>query len=285
MGYDRSGAALGIFFAFLIVSNGAMTAFALASGFGGAVALLMWSVGLSAMAALKLAGRRLSDLGWNWGPAKYHVIALALPIVYCLVTYDGAALLGLVRVAPPERMRAFVNAAHTSFLGAWVSVIAAFVIIASAGMLQTATNALGEEIGWRGFLVPRFVALWGFAGGALAVGVVWCAWHVPLILLGDYNAGGDIRFELASFAVMVLAKSGPIAWLRQRAHSLWPCVTFHASHNLVVQGIFDPLTVRGPGEVTMVGEFGVVMALVVLLASLPFWVMGLRLPSAQTQLA
>jgi hypothetical protein len=101
---------------------------------------------------------------------------------------------------------------------------------------------------------------------------------VPLILLGNYNAGGSIGFELASFAIMVLAMSGPIAWLRLKAGSFWPCVTFHASHNLLVQGIFDPLSGRGSGQVTMVGEFGVVMALVVFFTALPFWLMGLRRP-------
>ena len=280
---EHARADLGIFFALLLIASGALTAFALLSGFGGALSLLMWSVGLSAMAALKLTGRRLSELGWQWGAAKYHVVALALPAAYCTITYGVAALIGLIRFAPAEKLNAFVAAAHTAFLGPLWGVIGAFAVIASAGFLQTMTNALGEEIGWRGFLVPRLVGLWGFAGGALAVGVVWSAWHMPLILLGNYNSGGAIPFELTSFAVMVVAMSGPIAWLRLRAQSLWPCASFHASHNLLVQGIFDPLTVRGPNGITMVGEFGIVMAIVVLLASIPFWVLGLRLPPAPTQ--
>jgi membrane protease YdiL (CAAX protease family) len=279
----RAHSDLAIFFALLLLSSGVLTAFALLSGFAGAVALLMWCVGMSAMAALKLTGRPLAELGWNWGETKFHVLACALPALYCVLTYCGAAFFGLVRLAPPEKIDGFVRGAHTAFLGPSFGAAAAFAVILCAGMLQTMTNALGEEIGWRGFLVPRLVDLWGFVGGALGVGAVWCAWHMPLIVLGNYNSGGDLRFELASFAVMVLAMSGPIAWLRLRAQSLWPCVTFHAAHNLIVQGIFDPLTVRGPNAVTMVGEFGVVMACVVSLVSLPFWVLGLRLPPAETQ--
>ena len=42
---------------------------------------------------------------------------------------------------------------------------------------------LGEEIGWRGFMTPRLVALFG-KPGLLVAGVIWALWHTPFILLG-----------------------------------------------------------------------------------------------------
>lgn len=271
---DRVGATLIVFLGILLVACAGLNLFLLASGFGGTIGLLMWSVGLSAILALKLTGRSLAELGWSWGGAKYHLLAAALPGLYCLLSYGGASLLGLANFAAPERTALVVKTAHAGFLGAPFDFPVALAVIACAGILQTMPLAIGEEIGWRGFLAPRMVALWGFAAGTLASGMIWAAWHAPLILLGNYNAGGDIRFELVSFAVMVLAMSGPAVWLRLRAQSFWPCATLHASHNLLVQGIFDPLSGRGPGRITMVGEFGVAMALTVLLLSLPFWFLG-----------
>jgi membrane protease YdiL (CAAX protease family) len=95
-------------------------------------------------------------------------------------------------------------------------------------------------------------------------------------VLSGYNGGGDVRFEILSFAIGVVAISGPMTWLRLRSGSLWPCAVLHASHNLFVQGVFDRLTTRGDGAITVVGEFGVVFAGSLLLVSLPFWTMGMR---------
>lgn len=138
------------------------------------------------------------------------------------------------------------------------------------------SSSLGEEIGWRGFLTPRLTAMSGFLIASLVAGAVWAAWHLPLIVLSNYNGGGDIRFELLSFGVGVIALSGAMAWLRLRAGSLWPCATLHASHNLFIQQVFDRLTTRGAGEITVVGEFGILFAGTVVLVCLPFWIMGIR---------
>jgi membrane protease YdiL (CAAX protease family) len=272
---DRADGALIIFLGLLLASWAGLNLFLLASGFGATIGLLMWSVGLSAILALKWTGRSLGELGWNWGAGKYHLLAFVLPAAYCLLSYGGAWLLHLANFAAPEKVAVMVKTGHAGFVGAPFEFPVALAVVLCAGILQTMPLAIGEEIGWRGFLAPRLVALWGFAAGTLVTGVIWAAWHMPLIVLGNYNAGGDIRFELLSFAIMVLAMSGPVMWLRLRAQSFWPCATLHASHNLLVQGIFDPLAGRGPGRITMVGEFGVVMALTVLLVSLPFWFLGM----------
>jgi len=55
----------------------------------------------------------------------------------------------------------------------------------------------------------------------------------------------------------------------------------HAAHNLFLQNFFDPLSGRGDNAITMVGEFGVILAAVSLLVSLPFWWAGARLARTQ----
>jgi membrane protease YdiL (CAAX protease family) len=39
--------------------------------------------------------------------------------------------------------------------------------------------SLGEEFGWRGFLLPRLQARWGALAAALAIGIIWGVWHLP----------------------------------------------------------------------------------------------------------
>ena len=76
--------------------------------------------------------------------------------------------------------------------------------------------------------------------------------------------------------VMITAISGAFAWLRLQSGSLWPAVTLHASHNLFLQTIFDPMSTRDDSHITMVGEFGVITAGMCVLICLPFWIAGMR---------
>lgn len=102
--------------------------------------------------------------------------------------------------------------------------------------------ALGEEIGWRGFLVPELSKTVSFTGTALISGVVWALWHYPILIFADYNAGTATWYALTCFTVMVVAISFVFAWLRLKSGSLWTGALLHASHNLYVQNIFTPLT-------------------------------------------
>jgi membrane protease YdiL (CAAX protease family) len=47
------------------------------------------------------------------------------------------------------------------------------------GVARSLANALGEEIGWRGFLVPELSRKMSFTGTAILSGAVWSCWHYP----------------------------------------------------------------------------------------------------------
>lgn len=263
-----------VWLAFAVALQSAIVAFGFTRFF---VTALMWSVAIAAMLALKLTGQSLKSLGWGWGPARYHWIALLLPLVYAGIAYGGAAAAGLIEFATPTSRTAIAESLGLQSLSPALGFIATVLIIGTIGMVQSLSTGLGEEIGWRGFLTPRLTAMSGFIVATLITGVIWSSWHIPMLVLSDYNGGGDQRFEIASFMILVIAISGAFAWLRLSSGSLWPAATLHASHNLFIQGIFDPLTTRGPNPVTMVSEFGVVLAATAVVVCIPFWVMGARI--------
>jgi membrane protease YdiL (CAAX protease family) len=160
-------------------------------------------------------------------------------------------------------------------MGLPISPIAAtvlYVLLAgSFGLARGLASALGEEIGWRGFLVPELFKKIGFTGTALISGLVWSCWHYPLLIWGDYNSGTPPWYGLTCFTVMVVSLSFIFAWLRLKSGSLWTAALLHASHNLYIQGIFTPLT-RDTGKTAWyIDEFGAVLPLVVLGFAIHAW--------------
>jgi membrane protease YdiL (CAAX protease family) len=131
---------------------------------------------------------------------------------------------------------------------------------------------LGEEIGWRGLLVPELAKRFSFTATALISGAVWAIWHSPAIFFADYHtAGASPWFGLVCFTIMVMGTSFAYAWLRLKSGSLWPAVLLHASQNLFIRTIFTPLTGATRFTPYVIGEFGLGLALVALPVAYLFW--------------
>lgn len=50
-------------------------------------------------------------------------------------------------------------------------------------------SALGEEVGWRGFLYPQLKQRYGTGKGRIIGGIIWGIWHWPIMILAGYNYG------------------------------------------------------------------------------------------------
>lgn len=229
---------------------------------------LMWCPGAAALATCALHGVPQGMLGWKWPASRWLIVAYALPLLYALPVYGAAWLMipGSLDIAgfAVTTAGAYGLASHpvlaTSLIG--VPLIATLVV------LSTVTWALGEELGWRGFLLPRLVERTGFAGACLVSGLIWAVWHYPGLLWADYNAGTDPAYAVACFTVMVVAMGFMLGWLRLRSGSVWPCALLHASHNAFVQGFFDPLTANIGLSRLVTTEFGCGMALTITVSAL-----------------
>ena len=173
-----------------------------------------------------------------------------MPLGYCVAIYVPVWVLGLGRF-------------DTTYLGQ----VAPFLPIALGQNLLT---ALGEEIGWRGFLAPTFYRALGFGWAGVGTGVIWAFWHVPLVLVGGYDAETPIWYGIACFMTSVTSISVMLAWLRLRSNSLWTAVLFHAVHNLAIQGIFDGSTIATGLTKWITTEFGIGLASVSVLMGVYF---------------
>ena len=231
----------------------------------------MWSPGLAALLTKRLFGEPISELPWKWGGARSAWLAYLIPVAYALPVYLVAWLTPLGGFLEPE----FV--ARTAAQFGWsglspVVVLILFVLITSTiGLVAKTGRALGEEIGWRGFLVPELNKVVGFTGVSVISGLMWAAYHFPVLLFGDYNKGAPAWYSLTCFTLMVVADSFIMAWLTLRSKSLWPAAIFHGSHNLFIQSIFTPLT-RDTGPTKyIIDEFGIGLVITIGIGALLAW--------------
>jgi membrane protease YdiL (CAAX protease family) len=101
-------------------------------------------------------------------------------------------------------------------------------ILAVATMVSTPVQA-GEEIGWRGFALPRLTAHLGLARASLLLGIVWATWHLPLFFVPGVDNYGQ---SFVIFALQVTAISVPMAWLYARTSgSLLLVMLMHGASN------------------------------------------------------
>ena len=237
---------------------------------------LMWCPGVSGLLTRLAFQGNLRGHGFRWGQTKYQFASYWIPLVYSSIVYVPFWLAGYFD--PHSRtLDAFAHRVPQLPHAAVLPVF--FLFLATVGMVGSCISALGEELGWRGFLVPQLAKVTSFPRVALISGAVWALWHYPLILFADYHGSGPLWFSIACFTVLVLGISFLFSWMRLKSCSVWTGMLLHASHNLFVQAFFDAQT--RPARVTglWTTEFGAGLALAALVVAMIFYAKRGELPA------
>jgi membrane protease YdiL (CAAX protease family) len=266
---------IGCFYALTMIFSSVFGGFILRAGKMDAGNLLyvtgsMWSPGLAAFTTRKIFGENIRDLPWRWGGTRYAWLGYLIPIAYALPVYVFVWLTGFGAFNWETLSKISMDFGWQNLAPGLVLIL--FVLVTGTlGMVAKASRALGEEIGWRGFLVPELSKVVGFPGIGLISGLMWAAYHYPVLLFADYNAGAPAWYSLTCFTIMVVGGSFVMAWLTLRSGSLWPAAILHGSHNLFIQSIFTPLT-RDTGPTKfIIDEFGIGLAITSAIAAVIAW--------------
>jgi membrane protease YdiL (CAAX protease family) len=208
------------------------------------------AVAVTTVVAVPRGRRRAvwAGIGLGRGGPRFWPIALAVPALVVALPYLVAGLCGLVTF--PR-------------LGAALPDLFAETVVFTVVIL-------GEEIGWRGFLLPRLRELTSSRRAAAATGLLHGLFHVPLITLtASYDSVGS-PWAVAPTVVVAVGAAGVFyAWLRERSGGIWPVAIAHNAVNTV----FDVATTAGvtasPVALSYVaGESGLVtMGMVIVVAA------------------
>jgi len=232
---------------------------------------LMWCPAAAGLLTTVLTKRPFREFGWRLGKPRYLLAGWSLPMAYSWPAYVLVWATGLGGFPKEQGVLRLRSLLHMDSAPTWMLLLVAYVIGSVLGVLFSCLSAAGEEIGWRGFLVPELEKFNSFTRTALISGVIWGAWHVPLIVWSDYNSGTPTWYALACFATMIISGSFLFAWIRLRSGSVWPAVLLHASHNAIIQGYLDPLTTDLGRTKFFTGEFGCAMAPFIILCAWIVW--------------
>lgn len=170
------------------------------------------------------------DVGFRIGKGRYYLYAVAVPLLLAILAGFISAALDIRNFSPvsPEQL-AQLSPALLSVLG--LGLIGAF----------------GEELGWRGFLLPKMIS-GGVKRPYLVSGLVWASWHLPLIAFGGFYQADNALLLALIYGVGIIAMSFFFSDLRVRSGSVWVAAIVHAAHNFFFQFAVPVLLLTAPGS-------------------------------------
>lgn len=170
----------------------------------------------------------------NW---RFYLLAIWLPAV---ISFLGAGLYFLVFPSNFslgfESIQAILQEKGVLQSPFPLSFLALIQILASLTYAPFLNSffALGEEIGWRGYLYPALRGSFSRVQTHVLLGLIWSLWHLPINLQG-YNYGisyfaypvlGVVAMFLFCFSLGIL-----LSWLLEKTGSIWASALFHGAIN------------------------------------------------------
>ena len=218
----------------------------------------------------KVRGKRRYWLAAWVGPAVFTVLAALL---YFAVFSSRLDLSGSWLVTAyggemdAETLRSQLGISNLSYL--LQTGLFAITLAPPINMLF----AVGEEAGWRGYMMPQLKERFGLLNGRLLGGVIWGVWHWPIMLLTGYEYGtnylGAPALGLVVWCVVCFALNTLLDWLYEKTGGIWVSAIAHGAFNAVA-ALFTVLTypadayynVLGPTPIGLIGMLPMLAAAV-----------------------
>lgn len=166
-----------------------------------------------------MLGISFKDRKW-----KYYLFALLIPWVY----FEIMCLMALVLVPDAFDSNVIME------LGYGNEIAFASPILTMVSSTILSFLALGEEGGWRGYMMPKLIKLLGIPKAIITGGIIWGLWHAPLTVVG-HNFGTDYPgFPFAGIIIMCIQctlMGVMLTYITIKTESIWPAAIMHAVNN------------------------------------------------------
>jgi len=198
---------------------------------------LMWMPALAAYLSNRFTNeKQKGGFGFKKCRIRYLLQGVFIPLVYLGIPYLLLCFFFPAKLAyaPTRRL----------------------LVVLAIGIPLSMLTALGEEIGWRGFMLPRLVSIHGIRRALFASSLIWYCWHLPILLADVYLPGLPILFKAVMFLINIGSVGIIIGIITLRSGSVWPAAVLHAAHNAYDQLMFGPYTV-GDSKLYFISESGI----------------------------
>jgi membrane protease YdiL (CAAX protease family) len=207
----------------------------------------------------------------------FAAIALLMPAIVAFAALGVGAATGTVRVGlavggfTPANLL-IPQPPPTGIAASTFTLI--LLITIPLNSVTAAIAALGEELGWRGLLLPALRPLGTWPALALT-GTIWGLWHAPIILLG-YQYGRPDLLGVLYMVVLSVLIGALIGWLRMRSNSIWPCALAHGGFNasqsaILLTLVYHPATGLRTPLVGWTGWLAILAAIALLMLFRQYW--------------
>jgi hypothetical protein len=197
------------------------------------------------------------------------LIYLLSPLLVYLMLGIYVAFSAILGVFDPLMLEAVLRATPgTESLDIWTWVSLMFVNAYIYGVTLNALFAVGEEVGWRGFLLDELESInLSLIKNIIIIGAIWGIWHAPAILLLGHNYPENRVLGIALFTLFAISFTPLHVLVRKVSSSVLPAASLHGSMNAIWG-----LTLLVSSVPREVGGLGIIAIISCALGSAALWV-------------
>ncbi|MEB3755236.1 MAG: CPBP family intramembrane metalloprotease [Desulfurococcales archaeon] len=199
----------------------------------GALVARMWTPTISVLLTLKVI-HHANPLEFLKSPSlkDIHYKQALLISIIVLLGYIVAIILALISGAH------LGECGYYKFLNPFV-IVGEITLGIILGVYVNSPVALGEEIGWRGYMYTIIRKRYNLLWTSIIIGVIWGFWHAPLILSGyNYvnlipgcNSHSRSQATLGVFIIYTVAASILLTEVRENTRSIYSSAVGHGVIN------------------------------------------------------
>jgi len=198
-------------------------------------------------------------LGLHKLGVKAWLFAIIVPSIPIALSFVVVWLTGLASIVPQKDFQGI----------SWAMFLPVIIFVYIKGVL---TQSMGEELGWRGYLLPLMVNSMGRRKALLLNGFIHGVWHFPIIIHTDIYHADKSLWLILPFTVLSTVFLAPIIGeVRLRTGSVWTSSMIHTTHNLIWAVLSYFIVYNSESAKYIFGDMSIVVILFYMGLTLYIW--------------